>query len=137
MITVKITHDEDEIARLRFTKSESHGEMADYIVQLAVERLGPQHSVGLYTRSVYGHRVTKENVLSLVYWALAELTNEEMQLDQPTHTSDLARRVRGIMPAIQAWTSGLRNNRSSIWSRQSVEHGDDSGGQEVREEDRQ
>lgn len=137
MIEVSISHDGVEIARISFVKTnEGHvlidkepfiAHLADYIVNIGVERLGDESSVGIYVRSVTGHKRLQTNVLGLLKEALNQLDEKELSLDETTYSSDMARGLRGVSPALQAWASRLRDNGPALRSGQPVEHGEDPG----------
>lgn len=112
MIEARVTHDGEEIARITFVKMarDAQGDSCSYIIQFGVERLGPTSAVGLYTRHITAFPRTKANALGLLTAALNALTQEELSLDAPTSSSDLARRQRGVGAKIQAWVDRLRDN---------------------------
>lgn len=126
MIEVKAYHDGIEIARLKFTKiGEGPFMHADYDVEIAVERLGPQRAVGLYRRRINRHPRLRENVLGLLRSALDELEDEEIRLDDHTRPQDLARRVGRLGTTIQAWSSRLHHHRPALRGGQPEQSGYD------------
>lgn len=100
MIEVSILHDGAEIGRMRFVKIKGDSEILnDYYVEFGVERLGPDRSVGTYVRGIRHFRL-QHNALALILEALSELDLEELKLDQPTSSSDLAGRLDRTMREI-------------------------------------
>lgn len=79
----------------------------DYSVRFAVERAG---AVGLHQRQIIGFPRLKYNVLGLLTQALATLDPKELELEDGTSASDLARRQHRPLQALQAWASQLRHH---------------------------
>lgn len=101
MLEVNLTtrSGELELGRVLITNIEMHDDdTADYSVQFAVERCG---AVGLHQRVIRHFPRTKYNALALLLQALNTLDPKELELEDGTDSSDLARRQRGTLPEIQ------------------------------------
>lgn len=92
-VTVKMKGGKHELARIRITKVENRGDLADYSVQLAVDTgVGP----AIYQRAVFNFPRKDLNILALIRLALETLEEKELKLDgdpDTSHPSDLARRL--------------------------------------------
>jgi hypothetical protein len=113
VIKVQIFHESDDggsilLGEIAITRLDEEAEISDYSCRFAVERGGS--AVGLHQRTITGYGRTKGNVLGLLFAALAQLSPEEMELEGDIGQPDVARRRKGIVPEIQAWTSRLRNH---------------------------
>lgn len=123
MIVVSLADDYGELGRIKIEKvADLPDDEADYAVHFAVERAG---AVGLHQRGIYRFPRTTVNILGLLLAALNTLDESELVLEDGTDSSDLARRQRGTLPALQGGESGLHHHRSPFWRRQSEQHGSD------------
>ena len=92
MIEVKVLHDGDEIARMKFVKIRQSPGLVDYRVQIGVERLGSESAIGMHTIEVKDYNRTKYNVLALVYSALDLLEHRDLLLESDTTEEHFKRR---------------------------------------------
>lgn len=74
-------------------------ELGNYTIRIGVDNA--QGDSAVYQRHIEAFPRTKYNVLALLLQALNTLTPEELQLADSTDTSDLARRQRRTLPALQ------------------------------------
>lgn len=97
--------DGNELAQLRITRvSEQESGECLYVVAVAVDRMG---AIGLHSKT-FLHDRTKGNTLALIKAALNSLDEEHMEFENgKVGPSDLARRKRGALGAVQAWKGRL------------------------------
>lgn len=96
-----------ELGKIRIENIEIHDDgTADYSVQFAVERCG---AIGLHQRTIWHFPRTEANVLGLLMAALTTLDESELRLEDGLDASDLARRQRGTLPALQRGEGGLHH----------------------------
>lgn len=101
MIECKIFHDGEEIGRLTFHKvfQDNERNIADYSVEVGVERLGTEGSVGLSTVRVTEHPIYEANALALIRSALNKLFADSLKLDPGTTRAQMMKRSRSY-PAV-------------------------------------
>lgn len=120
MIEVFIVHDGEplghiEIKNVTPADKPTWDEFADYTVRYGVDR---GTAVGVHSRVLYGFPRKYYNVFALVLQALNSLDEKELKLErdydidspEAAVSSDLARRLSGVVREIQAGFSRLHRD---------------------------
>lgn len=86
---------------------------ADFSVRFGIDREGAR---GVHQRPVFGFPITQYNKLALLKIALDTLEPSELELEHPTAAPDLARRQRGVGPALpREEDDPVDHNGPAVW----------------------